>query len=105
MDKNPCKEIDIPESLPEWASGFAPTNSRAYPLLTQLPTKNGMNTGNANIYGVSLSPYKESLLYHTVTDAGNLARYSISELEERFYPPKYVSKKLTQQQSLAIKLG
>lgn len=85
MSEDVSEYIEGP--LPHWASGYA---NGEFVLGSILPTKDGRITGNACIYGISIG-HKGKALYHCITDAGNVARKNIEELNERFHPPKYIA--------------
>lgn len=78
--------IDFEEYLPEWAIGFAEGKLQ---LGAGLPTKDGRRTGNAHI--IEITEPRGEPLYKCLTDAGNIMHLSFSEVQQLFYPPKYVS--------------
>lgn len=76
------------DPLPEWATALA---HGLYVLGSQLPTRDGRRMGNAHIVDTYYSEPLDETIYVILTDAGNTARLTQSELEECFYPPKYIS--------------
>lgn len=76
------------EPLPEWATALA---HGLFVLGSQLPTKDGRRMGNAHIVDTIFSEPLDQTIYVILTDAGNTARLTQGELEECFYPPKYIS--------------
>lgn len=76
------------EPLPGWAIGLA---HGLYVLGSQLPTRDGRRMGNAHIIDTKYSEPLDQTVYAVLTDAGNTLRMTQEELEECFYPPKYIS--------------
>lgn len=82
--------------LPDWAAAKIRDGDYLVPFAI-LPTRDGRNTGNA----VLLEQIKDRQLtikgevlnvYLVVTDVGNFIRLTPPEIEELFYPPKWVAK-------------
>lgn len=67
--------------MPDWATGLAKT---PYDLGASLPTRDGRKMGNATIVGV------KDGLHVVVTDAGTRLVLTCPEVDELFWPPKYV---------------
>ncbi|GEK52379.1 hypothetical protein [Vreelandella venusta] len=74
--------------LPEWAIG---RTDGEYVLGAQLPTRDGRRTGNAHIVGLEQDHRTGGTNYVILTDAGTELVMDADELDECFYPPKYVS--------------
>jgi len=77
--------------LPEWAECHVEPHVNGYLAeRAQLMTKDGRRCGNAVVVGakMELSEWAISVL----TDMGNRLILSYAEIEELFYPPKYILK-------------
>lgn len=74
------------ELLPEWATAY----SSEYQTLSQLCTKDGRVTGNAHIFHIAKSEFTGDNIYCVITEVGNITKYSLQELKERFHTPKYI---------------
>lgn len=75
--------------IPDWAIGRC---NGEYVLGAQLPTRDGRRCGNAHIIHIEPARWDKTVLVHTVlTDAGSEMRLTANELNEAFYPPKWVS--------------
>lgn len=81
-------EIEQPEAhdfIPEWATGRAKASTD---LGAQLPTRDGRRCGNAVVMQCHMVIDKPFVI--VCTDAGNLMTLSPSEVDELFYPAKWV---------------
>lgn len=78
------------EFLPHWAIKAV---SGELVIGAQLPTKDGRQTGNAHIIGMrELAVFGVTkTIYVVLTDAGSQMALTAREIEELFYPPKWVS--------------
>lgn len=84
--------------LPPWAIGL--TDGQYTDMHAQLPTKNGWKMGNAVTLGTE---EKKGILYiKIVTDAGNILFLTQNEVEEFFYPPRYIMASLLPAHKQAI---
>lgn len=77
-------ELNWPEPLPEWSCGLA--SGAHQQLNAQLCTKDGRAIGNARVV------YTISQFSIIITDAGNCVVMNKEELENMFYPPKFLVK-------------
>lgn len=75
----------LDENIPAWA--IARTNGE-YVLGAKLTTRDNKRMSNAHIIRVQHITY--GVLYTIVTDAGGIGQLTAIELEECYYPPKYV---------------
>lgn len=73
------------ELIPGWAIRRATGLERG----AQLPTRDGRRMGNAHI--IDIEHKDNGALYTILTDAGNRARMSLTELAECFHSPTWVS--------------
>jgi len=86
-------ETDLPAQLPEWADFELLSGTDGYQCqYAQLLTRDGRRMGNAVITDFSVAKHGLGTLAHVVTDMGNTMRMTRSELEECFYPPRYIMK-------------
>lgn len=78
------------ELLPPWA--IAQANGELQ-IGAQLATRDGRRTGNAHIIDKSSLDCLGTTLHFWIvlTDAGNVMELADGEINEMFYPPKYVS--------------
>jgi hypothetical protein len=78
------------EPMPFWAIGKTndPTEIGA-----QLPTKDGRICGNGVVISKEIMKYSDQdcEVFSVLTDAGNMLRCTAGELEELFYPPRYLT--------------
>lgn len=72
--------------LPEWAIGHAKGYMDEGALL---PTRDGRRMGNAIVAKMETRDYGP--VAKVVTDAGNVCHMTERELEECFFPPKWIS--------------
>lgn len=76
--------------LPHWAIRKAKEN--ILEVGNQLPTRDGRRMGNAHIIEQFTAQYDHGRPYYRVlTDAGTLMIMNSGEINECFWPPKYVS--------------
>ena len=77
--------------IPDWAVAHNLTDELVPGL--QLFTKDGRNIGNAHITLVTVPPAGcTDVYYHLLTDAGSEVRFSLREVNDWFYPGKFISK-------------
>ncbi len=71
---------------PDWAIG---TTNEIQPG-AQLCTRDGRRTGNAVVTGPLQLSIHGTFFWPVITDAGNVMRLTTSEIDELFYPPKWL---------------
>jgi hypothetical protein len=90
---------NLHDIIPKWASGYACGNYMQKGA--QLSTKDGRKIGNAVVVGFSEEILEQACdgewgyvpeTAHVITDFGNRLRLSLIELEQLYYPPKWVMK-------------
>lgn len=76
--------------LPEWAIRKA--TPKVYEVGASLPTRDGRRMGNAHIVAIKESKFDTSRPYYEIlTDAGNVCVMNSSEINELFWPPRWIS--------------
>lgn len=88
MVSNLVKEEDITEPMPEWASCMAPKDQIS--LGQQVLTRDGRICGNGVIIDIYFNTKINSAIFVVLTDAGNICKYTVSELNSRYYMGKYL---------------
>lgn len=82
-------EVNLEDMLPPWAKALA---HGELVVGAQLPTRDGRRMGNAHIVDIGNTNTPNGKRVHLVlTDAGNTMLMFADEIQEAFYPPKYVS--------------
>lgn len=88
-------------TLPDWAAKAAYNDYTA--LKAALPTRDGRRCGNA--VNVGLTPtFNPDFTYKIVTDAGNILKCTERELEQLFYPPKFIMEDLLPAHKMALEM-
>lgn len=85
MSEHQVGDIDH-DLMPPWATGIAEGYTQQS---AQLCTRDGRRIGNAVV--VSEETIRNRKFSVIVTDAGTVVRFTAAELEEAFYPPKWLT--------------
>ena len=80
-------EYPLEQYLPSWA--IKASDGTYMEVGAQLLTRDGRRMGNAYVHSLEFHPELGELAF-VITDMGNHCLMTRRELEEMFYPPKYV---------------
>lgn len=88
MVNKPEKEENIAEPMPEWAYCGAPKDQIT--LGQQVCTKDGRICGNGVIVDIYFNTKTNTAIFVILTDAGNIRKYTVSELYNNYNLGKYI---------------
>lgn len=81
---------DYQYDVPDWAYDLVPEGLIV--VGQQLLTKDGRVTGNAAIFNIAYDIDLGDPKFYCITDAGNIIKLTIQELNSQFYLGKYIMK-------------